>query len=185
LGTPSTSMRIHCNKKNLSNVQFDAIDWTSIHRTLHNLPRLFQIWATKHVLGIAGTMSFLAHQDDRCRRCPSCNGCVETCSHIAWCPEGGRSLAFEQSALMMERWLIENKTHPDLQSLLLRYLRGRGSTTCSECSEALNLPHIIQEFAASQDIIGWDGFIMGMVSSKLLPIQSTYFLECNSSYLAE
>jgi hypothetical protein len=26
---------------------------------------------------------------------------------------------------------------------------------------------------------------MGMVSSKLLPIQSAYFLECNSSYLAE
>ncbi len=110
---------------------------------------------------------------------------METCSHIARCPEGGRPLAFKQLALMMERWLEENKSHPDLQSLLLRYLCGRGSTTCSKCSKALNLPHIIQEFAASQDVIGWDGFIMGMVSSKLLPIQSAYFLECNSSYLAE
>jgi hypothetical protein len=179
------AQEFYCDQKNLSNVQFDAVDWTSIHCTLHDLPGLFQIWAAKRVLGIAGTMSFLAHQDDRCRRCPSCNGCAEACSHIARCPEGGRLLPFEQLALMMERWLEENKSHPDLQSLLLRYLRGRGSITCSECSKALNLPHIIQEFAASQDVIGWDEFIMGRVSSKLLLIQSAYFLECNSSYLAE
>jgi hypothetical protein len=84
----------------------------------------------------------------------------------------------------MELWLEKNNTHPDLQSLLLWYLRGRGSVTCSECSKKLNLPHIIQEFATSQDIIGWDGFIMGMVSSNLLPIQSAYLLQCNSSYQA-
>ncbi len=47
---------------------------------------------------------------------------------------------------------------------------------------ALNLPCIIiQEFAELQDIIGWDHFIMGMVSSKLLPIQSAYLLQCKSS----
>jgi hypothetical protein len=83
---------------------------------------------------------------------------------------------------MMKQWLEGNKTHPDLQSLLLLYLRGRGARSCYECTKELDLPHIIQEFAASQDIIGWDGFIMGMVSSKLLPIQSTYLHQCNSSY---
>jgi len=93
-------------------------------------------------------------------------------------------LAFKQSAQMMELWLEKNNTHPDLQSLLLWYLRGRGSVTCSECSKELGLPHIIQEFAASQEVIGWDGFIMGMVSSNLLSIQSAYLLQCNSSYQA-
>jgi hypothetical protein len=83
---------------------------------------------------------------------------------------------------MMKQWLEGNKTHPDLQSLLLLYLRGRGARSCYECTKELDLPHIIQEFAASQDIIGWDGFIMGMVSSKLLPIQSAYLHQCNSSY---
>jgi hypothetical protein len=86
---------------------------------------------------------------------------------------------------MMEQWLKRNNTHPDIQSLLLLYLHGRGSTTCSQCFEVLGLPNIIQEFAASQDVIGWDGFIMGMVSSKLPPIQSAYLLQCNYSYLAE
>ncbi len=85
----------------------------------------------------------------------------------------------------MEQWLKRNNTHPDIESLLLRYLRGRGSTTCSKCSKVLGLPNIIQEFAALQDVIGWDRFIMGMVLSKLLPIQSAYLLQCNYSYQAE
>jgi hypothetical protein len=72
----------------------------------------------------------------------------------------------------------KNSTHPNLRSLLLRYLRGRAHLTCSECSKALNLPQIIHEFTELQDIIGWDNFVMGMVSSKLLPIQSAYL--CNS-----
>jgi hypothetical protein len=30
--------------------QFDKINWRSVHRTLHDLPQLFQVWAAKHVL---------------------------------------------------------------------------------------------------------------------------------------
>jgi len=44
----------------LSHKQFDAIDWRSVHTTLHDLPLLFQLWASKHVLGIAGTMLSVA-----------------------------------------------------------------------------------------------------------------------------
>ncbi len=116
--------------------------------------------------------------------CPSCNCCVESCAHVGRCAEEGRTLAFEQSAQMMEHWLERNKTHPDVQSLLLRYLRNRGAISCHEYAKELDLPHIIQEFAALQDIIGWDQFIMGMVSSKLLPIQSAYLHQCNFSHQA-
>jgi hypothetical protein len=120
------------DQKILSYHQFDKVDWSSVHRTLHNLPRLFQVWAAKHVFGIAGTMKFLAQQDNRCPMCPSCNICVESCSHVRCCHNKGRTLAFKQSAQMMEQWLERNNTHPDIQSLLLRYLCGRGSTTCSK-----------------------------------------------------
>jgi hypothetical protein len=47
------------DRKILSYYQFDIMDWVLIHRTLQNLPRLFQVWAAKHILGIAGTMHFL------------------------------------------------------------------------------------------------------------------------------
>jgi hypothetical protein len=49
------------DKNLLSQEQFDAINWKSVHNTLHNLPRLFQLWASKQVLGIVGTMKFLSY----------------------------------------------------------------------------------------------------------------------------
>ena len=81
-------------QKILSHDQFDAIDWRSVHSTLHELPRLFQLWVSKHVLKIAGTMKYLSHQDGRSPLCPSCLACTEICKHIARCPEVGREAAF-------------------------------------------------------------------------------------------
>ncbi len=157
----------------LSSDQFDHVDWKSIHGTLHGLARLLQLWAAKHVLGIVGTMKFLAHQDNRCPLCPSCRTSIETCKHIAQCPESGHAEAFIQSSGEVEKWMLVHHPHPDLASLFLAYLRGQGSTTCLECLDNLNLPLIYRDYAASQDIIGWDGFVTGWVSAKLLPLHST------------
>ncbi len=93
------------NRTILSLDQYDSVDWKLIHCTLHDLPQLFQVWATKHVHCIVGTMKFLAHQDDRSPLCPSCQKCKELCKHIAQCPEAGRSLAFEQLAQAVGLWL--------------------------------------------------------------------------------
>jgi hypothetical protein len=68
-----------------------------------------------------------------------------------------------------------NGTHPGVKLLLVQYLCGRGSITCAECSDNLNLPPIVREYAISQDVIGWDNFVMGMISTKVLAIQSTHF----------
>jgi hypothetical protein len=57
------SRTFYHDRKILSHDQFDVVVWESIHHTLHYLPRLFQVWAAKHVLGITGTMHFLSHQD--------------------------------------------------------------------------------------------------------------------------
>jgi hypothetical protein len=166
--------KYYCNRKLLSFEQFDAIDWKSIHQALHDLPRLFQLWMAKHVLGIIGTMKFLSHQDGRSPLCSSCNECKEMCKHITQSPEPGRAAAFAQSTHGVEAWLETNGTHNDLKLLLLCYLQGGGTVTCIECSDNLNLPQIVRDYAISQDVIGWDNFATGMISSKLLPIQSAY-----------
>ena len=88
--------------KILCHEQFDSVDWMSIHRTLHDLPWLFQVWAAKHVLCIAGTMSFLLHQDKQSPLCPSCLNCRETCKHVAKCPEVRCAQAFAWSASEVE-----------------------------------------------------------------------------------
>ena len=157
----------------LSFNQFDLVDWKYLQGTLHSLARLLQLWTAKHVLGIAGTMKFLAYQDNRCPLCPSCGTSVKTCKHVAQCPESGRMEAFSQSSGEVEKWMLAQHTHPDLASLLLAYLRGRGSTTSLECMNYLNLPPIYRDYAASQDVIGWDGFVTGWVLAKLLLLHSS------------
>jgi len=126
-------------------------------------------------------MSFLSHQDGRCNRCPSCETCKETCPHIARCPEAGRSSAFAQSTEELDLWLGTSKTHPDLHSMLLRYTRGRGTVTCLDCAISLDLPPILHDLARSQDVIGWDLYMMGMLSSKLAAVQSVYLLQHHST----
>jgi hypothetical protein len=108
----------------LSYKQFDAIDWRPIHNTLHDLLRLFQLWASKHVLSIAGTIKFLSYQDDRSPLCPSCHECNKTCKHIAHCPEEGRATAFQESTNAVKIWMETSGTHSDVKFLLLRYLLG-------------------------------------------------------------
>jgi hypothetical protein len=117
-------------------------------------------------------MKFFAHQDGQDSTCPSCRSCKETCAHIARCPEAGRTEAFSQSVRELSRWMKENKTHPDLVTVILEHARGRGEISCIKC--AGEFPSIVQDFAILQDRIGWGNFMVGMVSAKLLCIQDSY-----------
>ena len=138
----------------------------------------------KHVLGIVGTMKFLSHQDRWSPLCSSCHKCNKTCKHIARCPEVGQAAAFQESTNAVKNWMETSGTHLDVKVLLLRYIRGRGTTTCLKCADCLDLPPILCEYAATQDAIGWDNFVMGMVSHKLLAIQSAHFHTAGKSYCA-
>ncbi len=188
---PLLQFHAHCQlarslfhwKKILSRDEFEEVDWESVHRTLHSVPQLFQVWASKHVLGIAGTMKFLAHQDGRKPTCPSCQSCEETCAHITRCPEAGRTEAFLQAVAELSRWMTENKTHPNLVSVISDYAQGQGKTTCVECTE--DLPVIVREFAISQNKIGWGNFMVGIISTKLFGIQDSYLWVRGSAWLSE
>jgi hypothetical protein len=105
-------------KKIVSCNGFDKVGWNSVHSTLHPVPRLFQVWASKHVLGIAGTMKFLLHQDNHESLCPSCLSCEETCSHIALCPEIGCTKAFQHSVAGVISWMAEKAMHPDVKAVI-------------------------------------------------------------------
>jgi hypothetical protein len=56
-------------------------------------------------------------------------------------------------------------------------------TSCLECADNLDLPPMFREYAATQDAIGWDNFVMEMTSHKLLAIQSAHFHTAGKSYL--
>lgn len=157
----------------LSNAQFEEVDWKSVHGTLHSLPKLFQLWASKHVLDVAGTMKFLSYQDKRAPTCPSCKKCVEDCAHIVQCEEVGRTAAFVESVHQFEIWLKENDTYKEVAGCLVEYLLGRGDKTFSECVEGR--PTRFSAVAESQDLIGWGRFTEGMVSKHLIELQKDYY----------
>ncbi len=188
---PLLGFHAHCQlarslfhwKKILLHNKFEEVDWELVHKTLHLVLKLFQVWAAKHVLGIAGTMKFLAHQDRWDPTCPSCRGCEETCTHIPHCPEAGRTEALLQAAAELSRWMKDNKTHPDLVLVILEYAQGQGEVSCVEC--AGKLPSIIREFAFLQDRIRWGNFMVGMISTKLLCIQDSYLQVRGSARLSE
>ena len=159
-------------KKILSKRAFNEVDWKSVHGTLHGVPKMFQLWASKQVLDIAGTMKFLSYQDKRSPLCPSCRKCVEDCEHILTCTEVGRTAAFEDSVVQMGHWMRENYTRRELVRLLRGYILGRGKKSCVDC--ARGLPQCYQDFARSQDEIGWRRFMEGMVSKHLVEIQHNY-----------
>jgi hypothetical protein len=181
----TVSLRRHCSckRKILSGNGFNEVGWDSVHSTLHSVPRLFQVWASKHVLGIAGTLKFLLHQDDHKSLCPSCLSCKETCSHIALCPDIGHTKAFQQSVADVTSWMAENATHPDVKAVITAYAIGRGQVSCVDC--VADYPTVIKDFALSQDKIGWGNFMMGMISSKLISIQESHLWLCTPHQLPE
>lgn len=70
--------------------EFNEMDWPSIYDGLHEVPRMFAVWACKQVLvlGEAPTnynqhkFKFKPGQDPKC---PSCGVCNETCAHVLHC----------------------------------------------------------------------------------------------------
>ncbi len=116
-------------KQSLSGNGFKEVGWESVHATLHSVPRSFQLWASKHLLGIAGTMKFPAHQDNPNPRCPRCLLCEETCCHIARCPENGHTKAFQQCVAGVASWMAANATRPNIKAVVTAYALGKGQIT--------------------------------------------------------
>jgi len=164
----------------LSIEQFDEVDWPAVNAALHSVPKLFQLWVSKHVLKIAGTKKFLAYQElDQSKKdpwCPSCKGCIEDCDHILLCQEEGRTAAFKELAGTFTKWLHESDTEEDLAECLTKYITGRGVRSRYECASSVEeaSPSLLA-FAKSQDVIGWNKFMLGMISKELSDIQLCYW----------
>ncbi len=182
---------VHCQlakvhflgKKILSGDRFEEVGWELVHATLHSVPRLFQLWASKHLLGIEGTMKFLVHQDNHNPLCPSCLLCEETCSHIVLYPEIRHTKAFQQSVAGVASWMAVNATHPNIKAVVTAYALGRGQVSCLDC--AAGFLTVIQDIALSQDKIGWGNFMMGMILSELISIQESHLQLCAPCRLVE
>jgi len=109
--------------------QFALVDWEAVHGALHQVPRMFQIWACKQVMNISPTNGSRPWEPDLCPLCPSCGQVQETCVHVLLCNHTGQVEALMHFIDLLEHWLVEVGTDPNLQECMVEYAKGQGSLT--------------------------------------------------------
>ncbi len=155
---------------------FDKVDWPQVHRRLNEeVPRIFQVWASKQVMNLAATNKNLLrrHRDGWSNKCPCCTIHVETAEHVILCPEEGQVKVFMQSLLFLERWLHEVDTDPELADCIMEYVQGWGQVLMEEIVWGA-----LERFNAMgqlQDKIGWRRYLEGMISKKIMRVQQPHF----------
>jgi hypothetical protein len=163
---------------------FNEVDWPNVHRMLNKeVPILFQVWACKQVMNISTTNRNLRrhHQDGCSNKCPCCIIHVETAEHVILCLEVGRVEAFMQSSRALEQWLGEADTDPDLIDCIIDYVQGWGTITMALAVR--NVPPQFQAFGQSQDVIGWQQVLEGMISKEIVVLQQQFYA-VNDSWMS-
>ena len=162
-------------------VQFKQVAWRLVYDTLHEVPRLFQLWATKQVTELAGTnYKQSTYKEHYLPICPSCNVAVETCSHILRCQEAGRVAALLRSIELLNDWLDKTGTDRALCRSIVQFTKGRGGQTMAQITHSMSHPY--RRFASSQDAIGWRWFMEGVILKEMLAIQQRHLTLIGSTW---
>ena len=162
----------------LTTTQFDEIAWEFVSRALTDVPRMFQLWASKQVWDIAGTNLLRSKWDITVSpRCPSCRRWNETSGHIIQCREKGRAQFWQASVNLLDQWLENSGTDPIIQKAVVIFARERGGTTLSEILDQMDAQGHHWEMALVQDNFGWRRTMEGMISRSLVISQDIYWAQ--------
>jgi hypothetical protein len=148
---------------------FNLVEKEMVHKTLHSMPKLFQQWACKQVMGIAGTMEL---DNTERKKFPICMQAHNTCTHVLFCDHAGRVETLKHTINLLEEWLRKGDTDPDLLDCIAEYVYGRGGQTMVNICHGLG-DHF-QQMAWDQDAISWRRFMEGMICTCMHRIQSLY-----------
>lgn len=158
--------------KVLVSEQFDLVAWKHVNEALETVPRLFQLWACKQVMGIAATNGLRSRwTEGLSEKCPSCQQRTETSAHVLLCEEAGRVEILYKTIDLLDGWLEEAGTDPDLRSCLVGYAQSRGGESMEYICR--DVPRF-RQLAAAQDKIGWRRFMEGFVAQKVVDAQRLF-----------
>ena len=158
--------------------QFNEVYWPACYAALSDTKHLFQLFACKQMLGIAGCNQNQAYYTPgHDKKCPSCKRETETCAHVLACEESGRVEALHRSIDLLDEWLRENGTETNLRRFLIQYAHGRGGRTMQEI---VGFQIQYRRLAASVDCIGWRRLMEGMISRELVELQKYALVEAES-----
>ena len=137
------------------------------------MPCLFQLWACKQVMNIAGTnldqSQYKPHHDTTC---PRCDQCAETCANVLSWKETGRVYALYRSINLLDKWLNKIGMHIQLRKYILQYAKGRGGTRMTDILHGTGRRY--RKLVVSQEFIGWIRFMKEIISKEILVIHQEY-----------
>jgi hypothetical protein len=85
---------------------------------------------------------------------------------------------------LMDQWMKQNNTDPDLRDCIYEYATGRGRLSMEVIYIENDYTDRYKIMTRSQDLIGWRQFMEGMVCKQIRAIQSSYSsgtgLRCNT-----
>lgn len=92
--------------------------------------------------------------------------------HITQCQEVGQQMALDTAIQSLADWMALLHTDPLLREAVVTFLHHRGSLCWSDIMS--NYPHRYQALGNAQDLLGWDCFLSGMISTKVQHIQADH-----------
>lgn len=154
-----------------SAMRFNAVDWRAINDCLATKSDMFGLWLSKQVAGVCATRKNVARiQDLLDDRCPNCLQPGETSTHLNLCPAEGRVQLFEECVEDLEKWMEQdNRTDSELAYWIAKYILMRGKKPFAELGPMS--PSMLQ-IARCQDIIGWQQFMEGRITTEIRFYQS-------------
>jgi hypothetical protein len=122
-------------------------------------------------MGIAGTMEW---DKTVIQKCPSCMQERDTCTHVLHCCHAGRVKTLHHTIDIMEAWMKEVDTDPDLLDYIAEYAYVQGGRAMRKICSGLGDKYL--QMACDQDTIGWRRFMEGMISTWMREIQRLYHI---------
>ena len=168
----NTAKRLFEIRGIVSTQHFDLIFWRGMEKAVKKFPPMFTTWIAKHVSHFCGTNRQLSKMDGSVKNiCPSCGHPDESTSHITRCSDPGRLASLRAAVDDLSEWMEENDTDPYLQYLIEEYLLGHGEL---DMCDIIDGQPVYIAFAEIHDILGWDNFVEGRISKRLVHLQAQY-----------
>eukprot|EP00956_Cyclotella_meneghiniana_P033377 scaffold95526_cov21-Cyclotella_meneghiniana.AAC.1 len=155
---------------------FDNVDWTARDKVLSRKPDMFRMWVYKQSSGfISSGKNMRRWFGSEHSQCPNCGKEDDDAQHLMHCPDPGRYALFREEVQKLTVWLEIEMNHidPILAKIISRYVMTRGS---SRLADFHDVPPEYYKFVYKQQLIGWDNFLLGLITSSLRPLQHCHLL---------
>ena len=104
--------------------------------------------------------------------CPNCHSPDETAKHLLHCPDVGRKSLLHSDLQSRHSWLREPHTYPGLADMVYSYVFDQGTQPMAAFAPTRSLYRL----AVSQDVIGWDNFMEGKITTLFHELQREHLM---------